>query len=50
MVLKNIIRPGIRIWGNSNFNFTSSDSFFWRTDYGYKTIFRYSDIAKVFEY
>lgn len=43
---KNIIRPRIRIWGNSNYNYTSSDSFFWRTDDGYTTIFRYSDIAK----
>lgn len=45
-VLKNITRPSIRIWGNSNFNFSSSDSFFWRTDDGFSTIFRYSDIAK----
>ena len=44
--LKNILSPSIRIWGSSNYNFTSSDSFFWRTDDGYTTIFRYSDIAK----
>ena len=44
--LKEIFSPNPRIWGNSNFNFTSSDSFFWRTDNGFSTIFRYSDIAK----
>lgn len=45
-LLKEIIKPNVRIWGNSNYNYTSSDSFFWRTDNGYTTIFRYSDIAK----
>lgn len=45
LAVKRFIKPPVRIWGSSNFNFSSSDSFIWRTDNNYSTIFRYSDIA-----
>ena len=45
LILKKFFFPPVRIWGNSALNFTSSDSFYWRTDDNFSTIFRYSDIA-----
>ena len=49
--LRNItgLRPYII---NTNFlkqNFSISDGFPWRTDNNFKTIFKYSDLLKIFE-
>lgn len=43
------IRPVAIHTENINFTCSISDAFCWRTDKNYKTIFKYSDILKIFE-
>ena len=42
------IRPLIFNTNNLNENVSISDAFIWRTDNSYKTIFKYSDLLKIF--
>ena len=41
-------RPALTIINSNIKNLSTSDAFFWRTDSSFKTIFRYTDIFKLF--
>ena len=42
------VRPLIFNTNNLNENVSMSNAFIWRTDNSYKTIFKYSDLLKIF--
>ena len=41
-------KPALTIINSNIKNLSTSDAFFWRTDSNFKTIFRYTDIFKLF--
>jgi len=50
MLFRNLIgiKPAIFLINLNNYNISTSDAFFWRTDSGYSTIFKFSDLLSLY--